>query len=80
MNYDQALVTLNLENLKSRRERLAKKFALSCLKIPEMSNLFKKQRGKTYELRDTEKFNVNFAHSQRYYKSSVPTLQRMLNK
>ena len=80
IDYKQALSVLNLENLKERRERLAKKFADSCLKIPEMKTLFEENNQTDYELRNSERYKVNFAKSQRYYKSTIPTFQRLLNK
>ena len=80
INYDQALACLKLETLKERRSKLALKFAENCLKNEEMQFLFPKTNAKDHNLRNTETFHVKFAHSSRLYRSSIPTLQRMLNK
>ena len=80
IDYTHALSVLKLENLKERRERLAIKFAETCLNIPELNSLFEENHQENYDFRNSEKYSVNFANSQRYYKSTIPTLQRMLNK
>ena len=33
-----------------------------------------------YDLRNTDKFQVNFAHTENYKKSAVPYCQRLLNQ
>ena len=43
-NYESALTTLNLEDLKSRRIRLCKKFAITCLENRKTRNMFPKYR------------------------------------
>ena len=70
---------MNLETLTERREKIALKFAKKCEKQPEMKDLFTENKDSPYNLRKQEKYNVNFAHTKRYYNSTVPTLQRMLN-
>ena len=79
VNYEQALSQLNLETLTERRDKIALKFAKKCEKQPEMRDLFTENKDSPYNLRKQEKYNVNFAHTKRYYNSTVPTLQRMLN-
>ena len=78
-DYDQALACLNLQTLKERRSKLAMRFAEQCLRNEEMQYLFPKTTTKEHNLRNTETFHVKFAHSSRLYRSSIPTLQRMLN-
>ena len=80
MTYDQALKGLNLENLKTRRHKLALKFAENCLTNDAMKDLFPLKEDNQYNVRQREKFEVKFAHSSRLYNSTVPTLQRMLNQ
>ena len=80
IDYDQALNTLKLETLKQRRAKLALKFAEKCLKNDEMKYLFPRNSPSKHNLRKIEEFQVKFAHSKRLFKSSIPTLQRMLNQ
>ena len=80
MTYDQALKGLNLENLKTRRHKLALKFAENCLKNDEMKDLFPLKEENEYNFRQRDKYEVKFAYSSRLYNSTVPTLQRMLNQ
>ena len=79
VDYKHALKILKLDDLKSRRNSLALKFAKNCTKLPEMEDLFTLSMESDYNLRNQEKYNVNFARTRRYYDSTVPTLQRMLN-
>ena len=48
ITYDEALKTLNLDSLKERRLKIAKKFALGCKDIPEMADLFQAPEDCTY--------------------------------
>ena len=78
-SYDEALNVLGLEKLKERRTKLAIKFGKGCLKIDQMKDMFSKNRENEYDLRNKEDFNVQHASRQRLYKSTIPTLQRLLN-
>ena len=80
INYDQALTLLKLDTLRDRRSKLALKFAEKCLKNDDMKHLFPKNSHSNHNLRKTEEFQVKFAYSKRLFKSSIPTLQRMLNQ
>ena len=77
--FEKALEILKLEDLKSRRMKLATKFAKGCQQIPEMTDIFKTPKPNNYDLRKRNPFDVKHATGQRLYKSSVPTLQRILN-
>ena len=79
-DYQESLTKLNLETLKERRTKLAIKFGKKCLKIDEMKNLFKESKRPEYNLRHCEAYDVKFASRQRLFKSTVPTLQRLMNK
>ena len=78
-DYANALQTLKLEILRERRTNLAKRFGKRCLKIDEMTDLFKPTKEKPYAMRNKEAFDVKFASKTRLFKSTIPTLQRLLN-
>ena len=44
-----------------------------------MSNLFQNEKPDIYNLREKNKCDVKFAAGERLFKSTVPTLQRLLN-
>ena len=77
--YEDALEILKLDELKSRRLKLATKFAKGCQQISAMQDIFKASKPNQYELRKKNPFDVKHATGQRLYKSTVPTLQRILN-
>ena len=67
--------------LKDRRVHLCLKFAKKCLVNEKTENIFpltKKQHN--METRKEEKFKVNFAKTERYRKSSIPYMQRLMNE
>ena len=71
---------LKMESLEDRRERLCLKFAKNCLKNDKMKQLFplaKKEH--SMHTRSREKFKVNKSNTERYRKSAVPYMQRLLN-
>ena len=81
INYEQALNDLNIDTLENRRETLCLKFAKKARNSPYIKELFKeKNKIHTMELRNTEKFEVHMAHTKRYQESSIPYMQRLLNK
>ena len=77
--YTKALELLNISTLKERRIRIATKFANGCKYIPVMQDLFVKPNQTKYDMRSKNACDVKFAASQRLFKSSVPTMQRLLN-
>ena len=78
--YKSALNVLGLDCLRVRREKLALKFAKKCLELPTMQDFFQRNKNDDYLFRNQEKYSVNFAYTKRYFKSSIPSLQRILNK
>ena len=78
--YNSALNVLGLDCLRVRREKLAQKFDKKCLELPTMQDFFPRNQNDDYTFRTQEKYNVNFAYTKRYFKSSIPSLQRILNK
>ena len=79
INYENALEKLNLENLNERRQMLALRFANKCTQNDDFKDLFP-MRDKIVDLRKSEKYLVKQASTQKLYKSSIPAMQRLLNK
>ena len=75
-SYNQALKSLNLETLFVRREKLCLRFANKCLKNEKSKALFPINKNE----RNKEKYEVQFARTSRLMNSSIPQLQRLLNK
>ena len=79
-DYDQALIQLNLDSLKTRREELCKNFALKSVNNNKTENLFPlNQKKDTMKTKKYEKFKVKFANTTRFKKSTIPHMQRLLN-
>ena len=78
-NYENALEKLKLQSLSERRDMLASRFANKCINNDRFQDLFPTtEHG--LNLRKKEKFKVKFASTQKLYKSSIPSMQRLLNK
>ena len=79
-NYKDALRKLNIESLYDRREALLLRFAKKSLKLTQFRKLFPvKKQLHSMKTRNHQKFEVNSACTERYKKSSVPAMQRLLN-
>ena len=78
-SYVQALRTLNLMSLSDRRQMLAERFALKCTKSDRFKNLFPKNH-KKMELRSTEQYLIKFCNGSRLQNSSIPVMQKILNR
>ena len=81
-NYSQALEAIGLDSLFERREKLCLSFAKKCLKSPiiQVKNIFPLNKApSTIDIRKPEKYHVNMARTNRYKKSAVPYMQRLLN-
>ena len=76
--YESALHKMNLMDLKSRRELLCGKFALSCISNQKTSKMFP-NRNNLKSLRKNEKFEVIYARTKRYKNTSIPYMQSLLN-
>ena len=81
ISYKNALEITQLKTLDMRREELSLKFAKNCLKIEHTKKLFP-LNNKTTEIktRNEEKYQVLHANTNRLKYSTVPFLQRILNK
>ena len=82
VDYNTALLESSLCSLASRREKRCNTFIDRVVKHPQHSKLFplsEKFSNNTLNIRNPEKYKVNFAQSARYQNSFVPWAQRRLN-
>ena len=82
-DYQEALIKIDLDTLEIRREELAHNFAINCVKSDKdnVKNMFPvRNHPKNNIKRKTEKYFVNYANTERLKKSSIPYMQRLLNK
>ena len=78
--YKGALQYMSLDSLKERREKMALNFAKKSLKLDKFSELFPFNNAKhLMKKRNPEKYAVANANTERYRKSTIPFLQRLLN-
>ena len=75
-SYEHALNLTNLPTLKARRSTLCLNFALKCTKLPKTADM----RDSDANTRNPEKFEVNKSKRGGLKKSSIPFMQRQLNK
>ena len=81
LNYQSACNLTGLPLLSLRRESRCLSFARRCLKTDEMAKHFPLTPDlPNIELRDREKFLVNKAKGEKYFKSTIPYCQRLLNQ
>ena len=78
-SYQEALLATGLATLASRRQERCISFAIKCTKHPINTRMFPKNES-TINLRQSETFKVNFAHTQSYKNSAIPFCQRLLNE
>ena len=80
-NYSDALLEANLDSLKDRREDLCYKFAKKCTKSDKSKRMFPLRIKEHHmETREEEKYIVQHANTERLKKSSIPYMQKLLNK
>ena len=78
--YENALKKLGLATLEERREQMCLKFAKQCLRLDKMKGLFpKNQSDHAMKKRNTEFYKVVKANTERFKKSSIPAMIRLLN-
>ena len=72
---------MKLDSLEERRGKLCLKFAKQCLRHEKLNYMFPRRVGNhPMEKRGFEKFVVTKTLTERYRKSSIPSMQRLLNK
>ena len=79
--YSQTLKYLNIETLFERREKLCLRFAKRSLNVDNFKHLFPLYRNEhEMKTRHSPKYEQAKTYSNRYKMSTIPHLQRMLNK
>ena len=79
-SYEHALLILNLETLEKRRQDLSLNLAKNSIKNETMTNFFpEKEKSHLMNLRNTEKYEVFRANTDRMRESSVIYMQNLLN-
>ena len=82
-DYFEALKLCNLKSLFDRREARTLSFGKKSSKHPSLKRLFPLHEDILEDqpnLRNQEKFHVNFARTASYQNSAIPSIQRRLNK
>ena len=77
--YTNALKMCNLQTLSSRREKRCLNYGLKAIKHTKHEKLFPLNTESNHDLRNIEKFHVNYARTSAYKMSTVPYVQRLLN-
>ena len=79
-SYDDALEKLRLVTLEERREQMCLKFAKQCLKLEKMKFLFPKNLSShSMQKRYPEYYKVVKSQTERFRKSAIPSMLKMLN-
>ena len=80
-SYKEALKTIRIDSLEERRQKIYLRFAQQCLKNEKLRDMFpKNQSDHKMKKRNVEKFVVKKAITERFRKSAIPSMQRLLNK
>ena len=81
-DYESALKSCNLTLLKARREQRVLSFSKKALKHPKHQSMFPLSENfltNPHNLRNLEKYKVNFARTHAYQRSFIPNAQKSLN-
>ena len=76
--YHSALKICSLTTLKDRRIQLCKAFARKCTKYEKTSNMFP-LKVNNHNVRNPEKYVVYPANTNRFARSAIPYMQKLLN-
>ena len=80
-NYSQTLKDLGMATLSERRENLCLKFAKKSLKVDNFGHLFPvSKKMHLIKRRGCDAYKVSKGYSERFLKSAIPYMQRLLNK
>ena len=78
ISYDNALDMSKLSTMKSRYEHLLLRFATKCTQNDRTRDMLPINSA-SERTRHQEKYFVPFASKERFYKSTIPTMARLLN-
>ena len=80
-SYEEALKTIKIDSLEERRQKICLKFAKQCLRNEKLKDMFPRtQSGHKMDKRYKEKYVVKKTMTERFKKSAIPSMQRLLNK
>ena len=80
LSYKQRLAKLDIETLSSRREYLCLSFAQKCLKNERTKHMFpKNEKNHDMNTRHVEKYQVEYANTERKRNSPIIYMQKLLN-
>ena len=79
-DYESGLEISGLSTLALRREARCLAFAKRCLTNKQTQHFFPLNPDNPQNVRNPEKYQVNFSHTENYRNSTVPFCQRLLNK
>ena len=81
LNYELSFLSLKLDKLFTRREKLLYSFGKKCLTLEQPKELFpKNNKSHIMNTRIPEEYQVIKTNTDRFKNSTVPCIQRMLNK
>ena len=81
LSYEDSLIKLNLDPLSQRRQALSLKFAKDGLKYEQLKDLLPiNMKEHNMKIRQSEKYKVNFANTERLKNGSVIMMQNYLNE
>ena len=80
-SYSQTLKELDIMRLSERRELICLKFAKNSLKLNNFKKLFPEHKSlHDMRTRNQEKYSVSKSNGKRYAVSSIPNMQKLLNR
>ena len=79
MDYHTSLEICGLKTLERRRQDRMLNFSLKSIKHPQNKRIFPRNEKHEHNIREREPFKVNFANTENYRTSAVPSCQRALN-
>ena len=80
ISYENALTTLKLERLDTRRENISLRFAIKCTQSDRHSSMFPKNPNFRPNTRHPKPFLEPWCSTSRYFNSTIPALTRLLNE
>ena len=79
ISYQNALNLAKLPKIEERYKILLLRFAIKCTKNPKTADMFPLAKN-VEKTRNQEKFKVPMARKERFLKSAIPTMARLLNE
>ena len=80
ISYKNALNVMRMDSLEIRRQNICLKFAKQCIRNEKLRDIFPRNKSNhSMEKRNGERFVVKKALTERYKRSAIPNMQRLLN-